>query len=83
MSAMTQYRFYRLRRMMLIGSEEASAANDKEAVRLARRLARDGEIVEVWRSGRRVRTIAASRAPRAAGGPVRNSPDVGVSPTPM
>ena len=57
---MALYRFYRLHEFVLVGSEEAPAPNDEDAVRLARSLAAKGQVVEIWRSGRRVRTIAAA-----------------------
>ena len=57
---MTLYRFYCLQEAKLVGSEEAPAQSDEDAVRLARALAVRGQVVEIWCAGRRVRTIAAA-----------------------
>lgn len=53
---MIQYRLYYLRNGMLAGAGEIEAGDDREASRLAAALDRP-ETVEVWREGRRIRTI--------------------------
>ena len=56
MRAMARYRLYYLQNGTLAGTDEIEAADDVQASRLAKaRLRR--ETVEIWRDGRRVRTL--------------------------
>ena len=59
---MANYRFFCMQHAMLVGTEEAAAANDDAAVRLARGLAAKGHDVEIWRDHRRVSKVAAPHA---------------------
>lgn len=53
---MARYRLYYLQNGTLAGTDEIEAADDVQASRLAKaRLRR--ETVEIWRDGRRVRTL--------------------------
>ncbi|HEV2816982.1 MAG TPA: hypothetical protein VGW40_07160 [Allosphingosinicella sp.] len=53
---MAIYHLYFLRGGQLIGSEDAEAASDNEAARIAEDKGR-GDIVEVWNTQRRVRIV--------------------------
>ncbi|HEV2818605.1 MAG TPA: hypothetical protein VGW40_15455 [Allosphingosinicella sp.] len=61
---MARYRLYHLENNRLIGRDEIEAADDAEAVRLAKERAEAG-VIEVWSGNRRVRTVAARAASRA------------------
>lgn len=59
---MDTYNLYYLRDSLLVGSEDIEAADDREAARVARTKG-DGQVIEVWKAGRRVNVVA--RAPAA------------------
>jgi hypothetical protein len=57
------YHLYYLRDNRLIGAENIEAADDTQAVHIAKRRG-DGQAVEIWNGHRRIRIVAPARASR-------------------
>ena len=58
---MASYHLYYLRDNQVIGAERIEAADDNQAVQIAKRRG-DGQAVEIWNAHRRIRIVAPARA---------------------
>ena len=58
---MARYHLYHIRDNQVVGTDNIDAADDNDAVRIAREQG-EGQAVEIWNAHRRIRIVAPARA---------------------